>query len=69
MVQTISDKAVSSGFGRLYANRLGKNLSSSFSRHRHLFEGLEGGYDVERGATCRYVITTWGSGLFEESYE
>lgn len=51
----ISDKAVSSGFGRLYANRLGTNLSANFARHRHLFEGLEGGYQVERGATCKTI--------------
>jgi predicted alpha/beta-fold hydrolase len=51
----VSDKAVGSGFGRLYANRLGKNLSGSFARHRHLFEGLEGGYEIERGSTCSTI--------------
>lgn len=55
MVQMAADAAISKGFSRLYANRLGTALGRNFAKHRHLFDGLAGGFDLERAAAAATI--------------
>lgn len=75
-LQGISDVAISSGFSRIYNWRLGSNLSANFAPHRHLFEGSEGGFDLDTAAKSGTIrqfddaltIHSFGWGSVDEYY-
>jgi hypothetical protein len=59
-MQNMADRAVSSGFTRIYTHALGRRLSQNFAKCKSLFANLEG-FDVEKGckaSTIRSLLKT-----------
>ena len=43
------------GFNRVYDSNLAKGLKRIYKSHEHLFEGIQGEYQLDLAANCRTI--------------
>ena len=54
-LQVTCDENFKLGFNRVYDKNLAKGLRGIYARHQHLFEGIQGDYQLELAATCKTI--------------
>ena len=54
-LQVTCDENFKKGFNRVYDSNLAKGLKRIYKSHEHLFEGIQGDYQLDLAANCRTI--------------
>ena len=54
-LQVTCDENFKKGFNRVYDSNLAKGLKRIYKSHEHLFEGIQGEYQLDLAANCRTI--------------